>query len=233
VLAGGSGMVVAIMRIAGKAAEAVSLAMPVVMIVVVIVIMVMMIMVVIVVMMAMIVRLTGIGAAYRLERLADIRHRRAEPFKHILDHVVAQDEDALLLDLRGEMAVADVPAEFGKVHGIDRADLVEFLCAGDDLHLAAVVQYEAVAGLQHHRLDKVDQHAIALLEFEDTAAQMPLVVLQHQHVERFRLAASLAGRQHAAGARQLGEIGVYRKFQNEPPLAWLRARAGRASSRSK
>lgn len=218
------------MRIAGEAAEAVALAMPVVMIVVVPVIMMV---VMIMVMMPMIVRVAGIGAAYRLERLANVRHGRSEPFQHVLDHVVAQQKNAILFDLRGEMPVADVPAELGEMDRIERADFVEFFLAGHDFHLAAVVEDKPVACLQHDRFDEVDQHAVAMLEFEHAAAQVPFVMLQHKHVERLWLAGRFASGKHAAGARQLGEVRIDGKFQNEPPLAWLRARAGRASRRSK
>ncbi len=86
-----------------------------------------------IVVMAMIVRVivimrmavAGIGAAHRRERLDDIGHRRAEAFEHRLDDMVAQDEDAIGLDRRGEMAVADMPGKLGEMHRVARADVVE------------------------------------------------------------------------------------------------------------
>jgi hypothetical protein len=214
-------MAVAIVRIAGEAPEAVALAMPVVMVMpmVMLVPMMVIVMIVIMVMVAMFVRMAGVCAAHRLKWLVDVCYRRAKPLEHVLDDMIAQDEDSLLLDLRGKVAVADMPAEFGEMDRVERADLVEFLLAGDDLHLAAVIENKPVARLQHDRFDEIDQHAIAVLQFENAAAQMALVMLQHEHIERRWLSVGFAGMQHAAGARQLGEIGVEGKFQNEPPLA--------------
>ena len=57
--------------------------------------------------------MAGIGAGERREGLDRIRDGGAEPLQHRLDDVVAQDEDAAGLDGGGEMAVADVPGEFG------------------------------------------------------------------------------------------------------------------------
>ena len=41
-----------------------------------------------------------IGATRGLERLADLGNSRAEPFEHGADHMIAQDQDTFLLDLR-------------------------------------------------------------------------------------------------------------------------------------
>ena len=78
------------MRVAGTPAEAVELAMAVIVPVVVIMSMP--------VIMPMRVA-AGIGAAHRMERLGHFGHGRAQPFQHRLDDVVAQDEDAVFLDL--------------------------------------------------------------------------------------------------------------------------------------
>ena len=88
------------------------------------------------------VAVAGIGAAHRREGLDHVGHRRAESFQHRLDDMVAQDEDAVGLDRGGEMAVADVPGEFGEMHRVARADVVELLRRGDDLDVAAVVQHQ-------------------------------------------------------------------------------------------
>ena len=41
-----------------------------------------------------------IGAPRRLEGLADLGHLSPKPFKHGADDMIAQDEDAFLLNLR-------------------------------------------------------------------------------------------------------------------------------------
>ena len=86
-----------------------------------------------------------IGAAHRLERLHDLGDFRAKALEHLADDMVAQNEDAVLLDLGGEVAVADVPGELGQMHRIAGADVEEFFLGGDDLGVAAVVQRQQIA----------------------------------------------------------------------------------------
>ena len=105
--------------------------------------------------------MAGIGAAHRLERLGDVAHRSAEPFQHRLDDMVAQDEDAVGLDCRGEMAVADMPGELGQMHGVAGANVIDLFMRGDDLDMAAVLQHQPVAVVQGDRLRQIDQHLLA------------------------------------------------------------------------
>ena len=70
---------------------------------------VMVMMMVMIVIMAVAEPGAGIGAAQRIERFGHVFHLRAEPFKHRADHPVAADQDAALLDLRGEVAITNVP----------------------------------------------------------------------------------------------------------------------------
>ena len=93
--------------------------------------------------------------------------------------MVAQDEDAVRLDCRGEMAVADVPGELGEMHRVARADVVEFFLGRDDLDMPAVFEHQPVAMAEHDGLGKVDEHLAAVDEFDGAAAQMAFVMGQH------------------------------------------------------
>ncbi len=62
--------------------------------------------------MSMIMRMSTmgmIGSARRLEGLVDIEDGGAEPLQHRADNVIAQDNDAVFLDLGREMTVAEMP----------------------------------------------------------------------------------------------------------------------------
>ena len=63
-----------------------------------------------------------VGAASGLERLADLGNRRTEPFEHGTDHVIAQNEDTFLFDLRREMAIAKMPGKLDQMPAIARPD---------------------------------------------------------------------------------------------------------------
>src|SRR5690349_13949109 len=117
-------------------------AMVVVAMIMVMVVVVMAMMVMVVVRMAVIV--TGIGAAHRAERLRNLAHRGAETLQHRLDDMVAQDEDAVGLDRRREVAVADVPGKLGQMNGVAGTDVVDLFWCGDDFELAAVFQHQPV-----------------------------------------------------------------------------------------
>ena len=78
-----------------------------------------------IVMIGMAMRMAAMGvvsAASGLERLADLGNRRAAPFEHGADHVIAQNEDAFLLDLRREMAIAKMPGKLDQMPAITGLD---------------------------------------------------------------------------------------------------------------
>src|SRR5690606_5990184 len=95
---------------------------------------VLMVMVVMMVMPIMRMTMPVISAVHRLKWGDHLAHRRAQAFQHRPQHVIAADQDAqgLDLDLRLEVAVAEVPGKLRKVQHIARHDLVEFLLLGDD-----------------------------------------------------------------------------------------------------
>ena len=65
----------------------------------------------------------AIGAAFRLKRRLDMRDRRAEPLKHRLDDMIGPDADDAPADLGGQMPVAEMPGDAGKLRGIPSAHL--------------------------------------------------------------------------------------------------------------
>ena len=68
------------------------------------------------------VGMTGIGAAFGIERRLDLDDARAEPLHHRLDDVVAADAQALWHDLRRQMAIAEMPGDANQVRRIAAAD---------------------------------------------------------------------------------------------------------------
>jgi len=61
-----------------------------------------------------------IGAMRRCEGLGHVMDGGAELLEHGADHPVAADEDAVLANLGGEMAVADMPGELHEVARVTR-----------------------------------------------------------------------------------------------------------------
>lgn len=135
-------------------------------------------MIVAVVVMAVVVMATMgvIGAAHRLESGFNRRDRGAKPFKHGADDVIALDEDTLLIDLGWQMAIAEVPGEFGKMQAVAPGNLEQLFLGGNDLDQIAVLQPQLVAiGKQHGFLEVQHDH-LAIVEMQQLAAQMAQIV---------------------------------------------------------
>lgn len=136
------------------------------------------VMIVMMVMTIMRVTMPMIGAMHRLERSDCLAHRCPQAFQHRAQHVIAADQDAqgLDLDLRLEVAVAEVPRKLGKMQHVARHHLKEFFLLGDDLDLTAVFQDEAVTVGEEHWLGQVDEDIFAAVERDALSAQVPLVL---------------------------------------------------------
>lgn len=93
--------------------------------------------------------------------------------------MVAKNEDSITLDLGREVAVADMPGEFGNMQRITPKDFVKFLACGADFNLASVIEDEPVAVLEHHRLCKIDEHLLAAFQSNGLAAQMTLIAFKY------------------------------------------------------
>src|SRR5215813_1602605 len=95
--------------------------------------------------MAGIVVVLAIGAAFGIERRADLAHLRAQAFQHVDDDMIVADQDAALVDLRRQVAVAEMPGETREGGGAAAAHFDQVLLGGAHLDEATLLQPEAVA----------------------------------------------------------------------------------------
>lgn len=117
-----------------------------------------------------------IGAAHRLESGFNRRDRGAKPFQHGTDDVIALDEDTLLVDLGRQMAIAEVPGEFGKMQAVAPGNLEQLFLGGNDLDQIAVLQPQLVAIRKQHGFLEVQHDHLAIVEMQQLAAQMAQIV---------------------------------------------------------
>ncbi len=96
--------------------------------------------------------------------------------------MIVQHKHAVLLNLRGQVPVADMPAEFAQMHGVPRQNLQEFLLAGDHFDKLAIVQDKRVTMIERHCGFKIDQHLAAMLKPQDLTAQMALVMSEDDDI---------------------------------------------------
>ena len=166
----------------------VAVVMPMLVVMMIMVVMVMVIVVVVIVtmvmaviVMIMTVRMSAmgmIGATGRLEGLVDVEHHRAQPLQHGADDMIAQDHDAILLDLRREMTVAEMPGKFDQMRAVAAAHLEQLFVCGKDFDQFAILAHQHVTIGKKHRLLEIEHHHLAVLQMQELATQVPQIVRQ-------------------------------------------------------
>jgi hypothetical protein len=125
-----------------------------------------------------------VSTAGRLERFLDIAHGCAETFQHGADDVVAQDENTLLLDLRGKVPVAQVPSQFDQVKAILRLDFEQLFIRRANLYEITVLHHQKIAMGKKHGFLQIQHHHLIVLQVQQLATQMPLVMRQSDVARR-------------------------------------------------
>jgi hypothetical protein len=129
----------------------------------------------------------GVGAAFRLERLLDVAHGRAETADHLLDDVIAANEQAVGRDCRRQVAVADMPGDARQRDRVGGNDLGERLGRGPYRHNATVLEKECVAVVQDGRLLQVEEELGAVFAAQrDTPAMAEIMVEENGIIRRPR-----------------------------------------------
>ena len=118
----------------------------------------------------------AVGAGLRIERRFFRGDVRAEPGEHLRENAIGPDEDAVRLDRRRHVAVAEMPGEAGEVMRVRSAHDEERLQLGVHLHHATIFQHETVAVTQHSRLGKVEQERETAVGLHGQAPAVAIVI---------------------------------------------------------
>ncbi len=100
---------------------------------------------------------TTIGTAFGVEGRFDGDDAGAEAPHHILDYVVAADDEAIAVEHGRQVAVAQMPGDTDEMAQIITADFGERLGRGNDLDVPAIFKHQPVALAQPVRLFQVEQ----------------------------------------------------------------------------
>jgi hypothetical protein len=146
-----------------------------------------MFMVVVVMMMTMtVVRgRCDIGAAFGVERRFDFNHARPEAPRHIFDHVIATNAQALLQKLGRQMTIAEMPGDAHQRGGVRAPNLRKAFGRGDNFDDASVVKRQPVARTQHDRLRQVEKEGEAAHAGHGDAAPVAIVIVEDDRVSGF------------------------------------------------
>jgi hypothetical protein len=123
-----------------------------------------------------------VSAALRTEGALDQRRRRAEPARHVDEHVILGDVDGVIRDLGGHVAVAEVPDDLLQPQRILGTDLDKVLGRGLDLHEAPVFETHRIAFVEHGGAVEIEQEGEAAVGGHGDATPVALVVIEGQRI---------------------------------------------------
>src|SRR5262245_7948540 len=90
-----------------------------------------------------------VRAGFRLERLAQRRHGRAQSAQHRRENFVGSDAQPTRTYLRRRVAIAEVISGASERIGVSASDFHQVFVGGNDTNDSAVVGEEAVAVAQY------------------------------------------------------------------------------------
>jgi hypothetical protein len=125
-----------------------------------------------------------VGAAFRIERRLDLDDAGAEPARHVFDHVISADAQALLQQFGRQVTIAQMPGDARQRRRVRAANLQELFGRGDDFDDPAVFQRQAVAGAQHDRLRQIEQKGEAAHADHRDPPAVTIVIVEHDRVGR-------------------------------------------------
>jgi hypothetical protein len=126
----------------------------------------------------MVMAVPGISSGFGIERRIYVLHRSTEASHHVLNDMIAANEDVVLGQHDRKMPIAEMPGDADKTARRRRADFRQGLRRGLDANPAAVLQQERIAVAQALRARQVEQKfepahsghgyaaAVALIEVE-------------------------------------------------------------------
>ena len=120
----------------------------------------------------------------RIERRVDCRDRSAEARRHLLEHVITPDAEPVTDDLHVGVTVAEMPGELHQCARRPHRNLNQGLSLTRHQHDSTVIEHDAVAVAQRHRLVEVQQEFGAALALQHDAAAMPIARIEHDEVRR-------------------------------------------------
>jgi len=112
----------------------------------------------------------AIRAGLRLKGRADRLRRRAQPFEHVLEHMVGRDAQESLADLHRHMPVAKVISGAREILGRLAGDMQNLLGLRDHFHYATVARDHQVAAAQDFSARQHQADFFAGVQFRSQAA---------------------------------------------------------------
>lgn len=142
--------------------------------------------------MRMLVRGTGVGAAFGIERRLDLDDARAKALYHRLDNVIAAYAQGLWHDLGRQMAVAEVPGDPDQMMRIAPLDLDQRLGRRHHVDQPPVLEHQRIPSAQRDGVLKIEQKLNSARARHRHPPPMPIVEIKDDGIGRRFLPAMLA-----------------------------------------
>ena len=130
------------------------------------------------VVMAVMAVLPAISATFGLKRGVHFGELRAEAAEHMLDYVVGPNAEELLLNLRRQMPVSEVPSQAHKLVGIFVPDFYNVLRCGLNHQPPPILELQAISMGHCNGFRKVEKDIFAFIRSQANAAAMARVKIK-------------------------------------------------------
>lgn len=124
---------------------------------------------------AVIVILLPVGTAFGIKRRGHFIDARAQPFQHVDDDMIVADQDAVMLDLGRQMAIAEMPGEASQRGRVRCRYRNQRLVSGADFDNTAIIEQKAVAIAQDRRFRQIEQKLQTAIGGQGNAAAIAVV----------------------------------------------------------
>lgn len=119
----------------------------------------------------------------RLERTLDLGHRAALSAHQLRQGRMAGHVQGISRHFSGDVMAAEMPGQTHQAQRVLGANLEQALRRGLDLHQAAVVQLQRIAGVQHRRLVEADREFQPALGRDGHAVDGAVAMTEAQRID--------------------------------------------------
>jgi len=133
---------------------------------------------------AVMVAITGVGAAFRLERGLQLQKLRSEAMEHLLDHMIGPNAKNLIANFSRQMPISQMPGKAHELVGIFVPNFDNKLRGGPDAQQPPVFKLQGISIGHGNRFRKIEKDIFALIRCQTNAAAMTSIEIEREGASR-------------------------------------------------
>jgi hypothetical protein len=134
-------------------------------------------------MMAMAVLTAAICSALGLKGRFNLAQLGSKATEHALDHVIGPDEKGILSNLRGKMAISQVPCEAYQLMAIRVVHLDKWFGGGSDPEPVTIIKLQPIAVSHGDCLGEVQKDILSVVRRQANSAPMTRVEIKSESAD--------------------------------------------------